>query len=124
METDFSAIVIGIFKAAGGHACRIESPDVSAGVPDLSWAWSGEEGFFELKDGDKPELRPSQYRWIKKRLAAGGRASLLWHWDGQVFWIPGFAIDQLKGTTARSRWIKASGGRVPLDELTLSFLMQ
>ena len=45
-------------------------------MPDLNWCMVGIEANLELKVGDEegraPSIRPSQVRWFRDRVAAGG----------------------------------------------------
>jgi len=58
-----------------GHFSRVESPQASAGIPDLDFCVRGVEGHIELKFGkDKkvPSIRPSQVKWFHDRIKNGG----------------------------------------------------
>jgi hypothetical protein len=120
-ENVFSKLVLAVLNRHG-HGCRVESPEVSAGIPDLSYCVLGAEGFLELKEGNKPKLRPDQYRWIKKRVKAGGRVAILWHDEGVVHRIPPESMEDLKGTTSRRVWAKAAADSCLLDRMHLGFI--
>lgn len=58
-----------------GHFSRVESPQTSAGIPDVDFCVDGVEGHIELKfgrDTKTPSIRPSQVKWFKSRVEAGG----------------------------------------------------
>ena len=61
-----------------GHFCRVESHEVSDGIPDVDFCIKGTESHIELKFGNKHKIkkgfiRPSQVRWFRNRIKAGGR---------------------------------------------------
>lgn len=65
-----------------GHFCRVESHEVSNGIPDVDYCLRGTESHIELKFHNQLKLpkdfiRPSQVRWFRKRIKAGGRPWLL-----------------------------------------------
>ena len=122
-ESEFSKNVLWLLNVVG-HACRIESPEVSAGNPDLNYCVVGVEGHLELKEGNKPKLRPAQYRWINKRVRALGRVAILWHYNGTVYFIPVSNMDKIKSTTSSSKWALAATDRCPIDHLSTSFILQ
>jgi hypothetical protein len=83
----------------GRHLQRIET-SVTAGVPDLNYCFSGDEGWAELKAweivktaGDRPfvvpKLRPEQAAWLYRRRLSGGRAFLLFRINEDVVLIDG-----------------------------------
>ena len=58
-----------------GHWFRIESHEVSPGVPDLHVTLRGTSRFIELKHGTRkkpPYFRPTQYVWFRREVEAGG----------------------------------------------------
>lgn len=76
-----------------GHFSRIESHDTSPGFPDVNFCVLGFEGNVELKFSDDlkhmPEIRPSQIRWMNKRVKCGGNPWLLVKWGNTYMLIRG-----------------------------------
>jgi hypothetical protein len=59
-----------------GHWFRVESHEVSPGVPDLHVTIGGISRWIELKYGTRnkpPQFRPTQYAWMKREVGAGGK---------------------------------------------------
>lgn len=80
---------------------RVESPLVSAGVPDLNVCGQGIHEWIELKamqvGETKISIRPTQYAWFRDRIRAGGNPMLVvWidHMQGCLF-VPGEHIEKL-----------------------------
>lgn len=59
----------------GAHSQRIENT-AGSGVPDINCCWRGVELWIECKMHDAL-LRPFQWAWINRRVAAGGRVFVL-----------------------------------------------
>jgi hypothetical protein len=88
-----------------GHYSRIES-DASPGFPDVSYCIDGVEGTIELKEARNPKakypfkqggLRPTQLRWIKDRVAAGGRVWILARIGKAVYMVRGIEASEFNG---------------------------
>lgn len=64
-----------------GHFSRVESGATSAGIPDVDFCIDGVEGHIELKFTyntiKKNFVRPTQVKWFRDRVKAGGRPWLL-----------------------------------------------
>lgn len=63
-----------------GHCCQVESHATANGIPDTNFCVNGVEGWVELKfvrNNDKIKVRPSQWVWAKRRIAAGGTVYFL-----------------------------------------------
>lgn len=77
------------------HASWVESHATSPGFPDLDACHDGMLMQAELKvvkEGGKLEIRPTQYRWFKDRLAAGGNPVMIIGDDDLFYVIPGAAV--------------------------------
>lgn len=63
-----------------GHISQIESHATATGFPDINFCINNVEGNIELKHGNLGhdiKIRPSQRRWFKQRVDAGGNCWLL-----------------------------------------------
>ena len=81
-EKRLSNLVQGMLEQHGSHVSMVESPEVSAGIPDLNVCTNCREVWIELKTvhaGEKAKIRPAQRRWTKTRVAAGGNVWWLCH---------------------------------------------
>jgi len=109
-ESKLSATTCGIINSMGGHVSKVEAHASAAGIPDLDFCIQEIEGHIELKYGNKlkkPELRPSQVRWFRDRIKAGGKPFFLLL-DGdtnKVYLIGGSWHDKLKGKQFTRTWI-------------------
>jgi len=100
--------------SAYGHFSKIESHATATGFPDIDFCITmGEHGQIECKhqtDKKNLEIKPSQYRWFKQRLKAGGNIWLLAEFDikaGHFFvLVDGYHIEYL--TADYESWIKVS----------------
>ena len=93
-----------------GHVIRVEN-SADPGTPDVSFCFSGLEGFLELKYrpryprdtlpllGDRYGLRPTQVLWIPQRVSAGGRVGILAGVESDLYMIPGSWADQVNQLT-------------------------
>ena len=106
-ESTFRIYLCEAIKMAGGHASKIESHDLSPGIPDISFRVKDTEGFIECKDGRTPHLRPSQYRWIRDRVSVGGQVWIAWQYDGFARFIKGTRIEMLK-QAKHEDWLNAT----------------
>lgn len=74
-----SYLFAGIGRNA--HMCRVESPLVSQGFPDVNYCSCGVSNEMELKygkwPGSPPDIRPSQMAWFRERMLNGGFPLLL-----------------------------------------------
>jgi len=108
-EAKLSKTVCGIINTLGGHVSRVEAAASAAGIPDLDYCLTGKESHIELKYGHSqkmPELRPSQVRWFRDRVKAGGRPFILCL-DGDtdfVYLVRGIDACELKGKQPISKW--------------------
>lgn len=61
------------------HWTRIETGDVSEGVPDVNGCLNGVECWVELKATDAwaVSIRPMQIGWTERRIRSGGRVYML-----------------------------------------------
>lgn len=110
-EEDLRAEVGDEFKSQypKGHISWVETHATAAGFPDIDCCADGRIAQIELKvvkKGGKIEIRPTQYRWMKDRVKAGGLPVLLIGSDDGYFVLPGVAVskpealvnvDQIKG---------------------------
>lgn len=109
-ESKFSKTVCAIIKSGcGGHVSQVEAAASAAGIPDLDYCVGGNEGHIELKYGHKnkmPELRPSQVRWFKKRVGAGGSPFFLClnNDTDEVYYIEGIRAENLAGSLPIHEW--------------------
>jgi len=60
-----------------GHFSRVESHETANGIPDIDFCIEGTESHIELKFNNgsrvkKDFIRPSQVRWFRRRIKAGG----------------------------------------------------
>lgn len=64
-----------------GDLVRMEAPEQGTGCPDLNYCLRGVEGWLELKYCRDPKigfhLRPTQHRWLTRRVEAGGNCWIL-----------------------------------------------
>lgn len=112
-ESDLSKAVFSIINDGGGHACRVESPLVTPGFPDIDFCIDGHMGQIELKFQDfftYLHIRPAQYRWHKQRQKAGGRTFFLAEFcteNSHLFvLINGNRIQKLESPNDPSEWMK------------------
>lgn len=98
-EKDVQQVVIDGLRGVVGyerlHYSLVESPDTSPGVPDMDICIMGRETHIELKYGEikngkvkLPELRGTQYRWLRNRHKAGGKAFVFvcFNFNGDLLW--------------------------------------
>lgn len=108
-ESKLSKTTCAIIKTMGGHVSRVEAAESAAGIPDLDYCVDGIESDIELKYGNalkKPELRPSQVRWFRDRIKAGGKPFFLCL-DGDtdtVYLVGGAHYNALKGSQSINKW--------------------
>jgi hypothetical protein len=76
----------------------VESPFTSPGIPDMSYCYAGIEGWIELKAFPNIYIRPTQVRWFKDRVAAGGFPLLLVQSYAKYHLVPGCCIKELRKT--------------------------
>jgi hypothetical protein len=100
-ESDMRREVVKLIESDGGHASSVESHATSAGIPDLDFCWDGLEGHIELKFWtvkNNKGLRPSQVRWFRDRIKAGGKPCLLVKTMANIFiLVPGTRYRDLQG---------------------------
>ncbi len=97
-----------------GHTSKIESHAMTTGFPDINFCIDGVEGNIECKfqyAGYPMDIRPSQKRWFKDRLEAGGNCWLLGCFDVDgggsfIYLVHGSYINHL--TNQRSTWADRS----------------
>ncbi len=72
-EENLQRALIKAFKRRG-HFSEVESHETSAGIPDIDYCMNGIESHIELKFGNAiaPRIRPSQVKWFRDRVRAGG----------------------------------------------------
>lgn len=96
LENDFRKLIQGAVEKEGGHLSWIESHMTSAGFPDADFCVNGVLVQAELKvkkaNGDL-EIRPTQYRWFKDRVAAGGRPVMLIGTDHGFWFVHGNSVN-------------------------------
>ena len=95
-----------------GHYDRIESGDTATGRPDLNICmhgtgivWDIELKFFGRR-GFK--IRPSQHRWMKQRLLAGGNCAILLKVRDHTFLISGYETPDLKTNSSMDYYLMVS----------------
>jgi hypothetical protein len=112
------------------HMGRVENP-CDPGMPDVSWAWAGLEGFVELKDlNGWPKrggpvrvrhFRPAQKIWLRRRTRAGGRCHVLIRIGNEWLLLPGAWAAAHLGNAPRTELERAAVGiwiRAPrIDDL-------
>lgn len=98
-----------------GHFSRVESPQTSAGIPDVDFCVEGIEGHIELKfgeGGNAPRMRPSQVKWFNSRVKAGGKpiifAKLVDGADVRYCFYHGDKARQLYDAKAVFDWVDLS----------------
>lgn len=94
-EDDLRAEVQKEIRSLQGHISWVESHMTSAGFPDSDICVNGTILQMELKvvkDHGKVKIRPTQFRWFKDRIKAGGSPVLLIGDDDGYYVAPGFAI--------------------------------
>lgn len=80
-----------------GHLSWVESHATSAGFPDVDCCADGQIAQIELKvekKNGKIEIRPTQYRWMKDRLRAGGSPVLLIGHANGYYVLPAISISK------------------------------
>lgn len=87
-----------------GHVCRVETHSTALGQPDLNVCFDGVESNIELKHVAAVRMkkgivvRPSQYRWFRARIKAGGNPWFIVGFESGVvsgvkeFWLVNGAI--------------------------------
>lgn len=79
----------------GVHQSWIETHATCPGFPDLEICYSGLSQHIELKVTDKEgaiKIRPTQYRWFKDQVRAGGKPLLWVMHSGMHYIFQGAAI--------------------------------
>lgn len=117
---DESALKNGIitrFRTHGALATRIESPDVSAGIPDIYMCYMSNSVFIEVKIGNSPQLKPSQYHWLLNHAKARGNSYILWYVDDHCRIIPTSNIGMLRARSKKD-WMSATEFRCELSDFT------
>lgn len=67
-----------------GHVSHVESHSTATGFPDIEFCYHGTVVNIETKHSNEKheiKIRPSQIRWAKQRLDAGGRVWFLARFD-------------------------------------------
>lgn len=84
-EKDFRKEVVDGLSGPNSHVSCVESHETSAGIPDIDYCIHGVEGHVELKyskkGGKQPRLRPTQKKWMRERIKAGGIPFLFVRFD-------------------------------------------
>jgi hypothetical protein len=119
-ELDLSKLITNQLDNERWHWERIESPEVSAGVPDLNgcFVW-GNEVWLECKI--EPKLRHSQYIWMKKGIATGRNVWIVW-WDKQSDCLSLITAEKaveyrLHETSDKRPWASAADRIIPLQKI-------
>lgn len=102
-ESTLKNTLVTKLRIQGALATRVESSEIADGIPDIYMCYKGKSIFIEVKIGEKPKLRSSQYHWIKNHYDKGGLSYVLWN-DGE--WakiILPWEMENLK-TVSRSKW--------------------
>lgn len=124
LVAEFKEAVEFLHKTA--HMSEVESHLTSAGIPDVDLCIDGEEFHLEFKHSATnapPKIRPSQVKWFKKRVAAGGNPWIVAHLEGLgVLLIPGCFVGDLIKSSRRQEWMEFAQIIIPpdLDHLTYS----
>ncbi len=105
------------------HISRIESPITAPGYPDVDFCARGVNVQIEFKyseNGLPPEIRPTQVRWFKKRIKAGGRpfilAKILVEDEWLYFLVLGGNIENLARASSINAWISRGSAYRIFDE--------
>ena len=123
-EADFSKYILdNIGTEHNCHVCRVESPEVSAGIPDLSMCLNGVESMVELKYAGSvklPVVRPTQRHWMRKRQAAGGNVAYLFFVDGEdrqwIYVVVDVTNKELRGPVSIKNLEQAAFTRIEYNE--------
>ena len=102
------------------HAQRHED-SISIGIPDVSFTYSGVNGWMELKcsspSGKRPiripKLKPEQLNWAHNRIAHGGYCWICWQMSEKLLLIPSDHISEYDERHPSDTWediAKVSGG--------------
>lgn len=126
-ESQFRKFLCGQIKTLGGHASKVESHDLSAGIPDVDYCLESVENHIELKVGSKevwPEIRPTQCLWFNKRIKAGGKPfiMLLDNDTGMVHVIAGTCVDRISNKPI-GVWIEHADASILLEEIHGDWLL-
>ncbi len=103
-EEDLRAEVGNEFKSQHpkGHISWVETHATAAGFPDIDCCAEGQIAQIELKvvkKGGKIEIRPTQYRWMKDRVKAGGSPVMLIGHDDGYYILPGVSVFEPEALT-------------------------
>ena len=103
------------------HLSWIESHATSAGVPDVNYCCYGVEGWLELKAGPDIEVRSTQVRWFRDRIAAGGWPLFLIQWGECFIAVPGSRAAALWADPEHENILRLATtiwhGKIPYGEL-------
>ncbi len=99
-ENDLRDVVRNAFNRAfpGCHQSWVESHETSPGFPDLDVCAGGAERKVELKIVKAKgaiEIRPTQYRWFKDRVKAGGRPVMWVEHEDWHYIVDGMSVSLL-----------------------------
>lgn len=120
-EAEFSKFVRSIINGHGGHVSQVEAHASAAGIPDLDYCIEGKEGHIELKYmsiNHVPRIRPSQFLWMKKRMAAGGTPFFLCYDfdDHMVFVVTDSDNKNMQGKVPWAKWNDMEVAKWSVDE--------
>lgn len=121
-ESKFSVKVCNIITRAGGDVSRVESRNTSPGIPDLDYCIDGKEGKIELKFCTRKrgaDIKPSQVRWMRKRVASGGKPIYLcYNSDTKlVYYITDVTNPIFHGTVRWHTWETFSDRSIHINKL-------
>ena len=117
LENELRGMIQKAVEKLDGHISWIESHATSAGFPDADICIDGAIIQAELKveksNGDI-EIRPTQYRWFKDRVDAGGLPVLIVGTDNGFWLVPGHMVNcapEHKGSTRLHSMEQIHNGR-------------
>jgi|14BtaG_2_1085337.scaffolds.fasta_scaffold00263_30 hypothetical protein len=105
-EGNLSKFIVDKCLNATVHVSRVESPETSAGIPDLSIAFDMKESWLELKTA--PKMRLTQYIWIRDAVFHGRNVWVVWYDEDLDLIRTIKGVDAVKHklhlTTAKTDW--------------------
>lgn len=100
-EKKFRELIFNILKeniSPGDFDLSIvESHATSPGIPDVNYCVKGVEGWIELKQFPKIDIKTSQVRWFRERVKAGGFPLFVVGGERSFYVVPGDRVTMLTG---------------------------
>lgn len=116
-EHDLQTLIIDYITQEGGHASNVESGRTAAGIPDVDYHLDVTNNL-EIKHITKKRtshIRPTQVKWFRDRIKAGGEPLLLAYLEteydtiGTLALYHGSTVDKLVSLKYPNQWLQAPG---------------